>query len=197
MAKLLREFIALDYNKSIIEEAKKEGKPVQIKALLQRADAKNQNGRVYPRNILEREVENYKKVVSERRALGECDHPESSVVELKNASHLITDIWWDGDEVKGTLEVLNTPSGQILQSLMESGVRLGISSRGVGETIQTNEGVDLVGEDFMLICFDAVSEPSTHGAFLGESKNVDLRQVRRELSKADRINRALNDILGT
>jgi len=195
MSKLLREYISLDYDKEKIIEAKDKGGPIVIPALLQRADTKNQNGRIYPRSILQREVENYTKAVKERRALGECDHPDNSVVELKNASHLISDIWWEGDDVKGKVEILNTPTGNILKSLMESGVKLGISSRGVGETKKTNEGADIVQEDFTLICFDMVSEPSTDGAWLGESKIVGLDYVRQHISKNDRIYRICNEIL--
>lgn len=193
--KLLREFITLDYSKEIIEEAKKENKAISIPALLQTADKKNQNGRIYPRKILEREVDNYKKAVTERRAYGELDHPDDSVVNLKNASHLVTDIWWEGDDVRGTIEVLNTPSGNILKSLLECGAIPGISSRGVGETKQTDEGVDVVQEDFTLICFDIVSEPSTRGAWLGESKIVGPEYLREALSKNDRLNRICNMIL--
>ena len=110
----------------------KENNALILSGVMQRANAKNGNGRVYPRPILEREVETYKKLVRERRAVGELDHPDDSVINLKNASHIVTDIWWDGNDVKGKVEVLNTPSGQILRSLVDSNVKLGISSRGLG-----------------------------------------------------------------
>jgi len=152
-------------------------------------------GRIYPKFILEREIENYKKAVKERRALGECDHPTTSVVELKNASHLITDIWWEGNDVKGIVEILDTPSGNILKKLLEAGIMVGMSSRAVGETQKTEEGIEMVQDDLTLICFDAVGEPSTHGAWLGESKIVDLDYVKKHLSKNDRINRICNEIL--
>ena len=157
---------------------------------LQAADQKNGNGRVYPEKVLKREVKNYEKLVRERRALGELDHPEDSVVNLKNASHMVRRIWWEGSDVMGTVEVLNTPSGKILQSLVESGVKLGISSRGLGSTSE-QAGKTMVQEDFQLVCFDFVSEPSTTGAFMiKEGKDADV------YNKSDRINRALNAILG-
>ena len=140
--------------------------------------------------ILEREVKNYQKLIKERRALGELDHPDDSVVNLKNVSHLVTDIWWSGDQVMGKMEVLNTPSGQILRSLVESNVGCGISSRGLG-SVKEEMGRTLVEDDYQLICFDIVQEPSTSGAYL-MSENKD----RKIFTKADRINRALNDILG-
>ena len=197
MASVLREYMSLSYDKELIKEAKEKKEPILVKALLQRADALNQNKRIYPREILEREVKNYEKVVAEGRATGELDHPDSSVVALENVSHVIRDIGWKGDEVWGTVEILNTPKGRIAQDLMEAGILLGISSRGVGETMQTEEGYDVVDETFMLIAFDLVSEPSTHEAWLmREGKQIDTKDIRRMIPKVDRINRIVNDILG-
>ena len=160
-----------------------------LSGVMQRADAKNGNGRVYPRNVLMREVENYQKLVKERRALGELDHPEDSVINLKNASHMVTDVWWQNNDVMGKVQVLNTPSGKVLQELANAGVNLGISSRGMGSVHEAN-GTTTVEDDFQLICFDFVSEPSTTGAFMvKENKQPNI------ITKADRINRALNDIL--
>ena len=160
-----------------------------LSGVMQRADAKNGNGRVYPRLVLEREVENYQKLVKERRALGELDHPEDSVINLKNASHMVTDVWWQSNDVMGKVQVLNTPSGKVLQELANAGVNLGISSRGMGSVHEAN-GTTTVEDDFQLICFDFVSEPSTTGAFMvKENKQPNI------ITKADRINRALNDIL--
>jgi hypothetical protein len=170
----------------------RENKAVFLTGVMQRAEAQNGNGRVYPRTVLERELKNYTKIVQERRALGELDHPEDSVVNLKNASHMVTDVWWDGNDVMGKVQVLNTPSGQVLKSLVEAGVKLGISSRGLG-SVHESQGRTIVEDDFQLICFDFVSEPSTQGAFMmTEGKNVNLDAV---FTKADRINRALNEIL--
>jgi len=141
-----------------------------VKGILQRAGAKNQNGRVYPKDILMRECQRYQReYIDQNRALGELDHPESSVVNLNNVSHNILKIWWDGDALKGTVQVLDTPSGKILKSLFEAGVTLGISSRGLGSVKELrNEGVVEVQDDFELICWDFVSNPSTPGAFMTE-----------------------------
>jgi len=136
-----------------------------VSGVLQRAGAKNQNGRVYPKHILEREVKQYERLIQERRALGELDHPDSSVVNLQNVSHNVVEIGWNGDDVVGKVEVLPTPSGNILKELFRSGIRLGISSRGMGSVQESPNGLE-VQEDFNLIAFDFVSNPSTHGAFL-------------------------------
>ena len=157
-----------------------------VKGVLQRADAKNQNGRVYPRDTLVREAAKYAKVqIKERRALGELDHPDSSVVNLNNVSHNVMDMAWQGDDLVGTVEVLGTPAGNILKELFKSGIKLGISSRGLGSVEEVNEGDDgddptvKVQPDFELIAFDFVSNPSTHGAFLSpvnESVEVGTRK---------------------
>ena len=163
-----------------------------LSGIMQKADALNGNGRVYPRKVLMREVENYKKLVRERRALGELDHPEDSVINLRNASHLVTEVWWDNDQVMGKVQVLNTPSGDILRGLVDSDVKLGISSRGLG-SVSEQQGKTIVEDDFQLICFDFVSEPSTPGAYMmTEGMEKGLNQI---FTKADRINRALNEIL--
>ena len=195
---LLREYYELCEGgicKDFLTESEKrevaEGKAMYLTGVIQRAKAKNQNGRVYPREVLEREVENYQKVVRENRALGELDHPEDSVVNLKNVSHLMTQIWWEGDSVMGKCKILNTPSGQILQSLVQSNVTLGISSRGMGSVHEDRQGNTVVEDDFNLICFDFVSDPSTLGAFMslaeGKIKTTNV------YTKADKINRLLND----
>jgi Prohead core protein serine protease len=165
-----------------------------LTGVVQRCDTQNGNGRIYGRDILDREVKNYKKIVEDRRALGELDHPEDSVVNLKNVSHMVTDIWWNGDNVMGKVKVLDTPSGKILRSLVESGVKLGISSRGLGSTSKKN-GKTIVEDDFQLICFDFVQEPSTPGAFMmseGKNRTLDPNKI---WTKADRLNRLLNDIV--
>lgn len=195
--KILREWYAIEYKPELLKEAKASGKPYSLSGVIQRAGTKNQNGRVYPKEVLSREVDNYQKSIKDRRALGELDHPESSTISLSNVSHVVTDSWWDGDQVMGKIEVLNTPKGQILQSLLDAGVTIGISSRGVGSTEKKRmaEGdVDMVNDDFQLICYDIVSEPSTPGAFLfREGKSIDF-DPKKTWSKADRIFRALNEI---
>ncbi len=158
---------------------------------LQEADIQNGNGRVYPHRVLMREMKNYQKLVQERRALGELDHPEDSVINLKNASHMITEVWWDNKSVMGKVKVLNTPSGKILQELVNDGVKLGISSRGMG-SVSESAGQTIVEDDFQLICFDFVSEPSTPNAFMMQEAKQFKNQV---FTKADRINRLLNEVL--
>ena len=137
-----------------------------VKGVLQRSGAENQNGRVYPREVLEREIDKYQTLVKERRALGELDHPDSSVINLKNVSHNIKEVHWEGNDVIGTVEILPTPSGNILKELLRAGILLGISSRGMGSTQPMKDNKLLVGEDFELIGWDFVSNPSTHGAFM-------------------------------
>ena len=163
---------------------------VILSGVMQRCDTRNGNGRIYPENILLREVENYAKLVKERRALGELDHPDDSVINLKNASHIVTSIWAEGKDVMGKIEVLNTPSGGILKSLIECGVKLGISSRGMGSVRESN-GDTIVEDDFQLICFDMVSDPSTPGAFMV----TEAKKHPNIFTKADRLNRIANDIL--
>tara|TARA_R110002020_G_scaffold216994_9_gene424830 strand:+ start:1001 stop:1648 length:648 start_codon:yes stop_codon:yes gene_type:complete len=138
---------------------------VYLVGICQRAGVKNGNGRIYNKETLSREIQKYQDAIRDRRSLGELDHPDDSVINLKNASHLVSKMYWDGDNVMGKIEVLNTPSGQILKELVKSGVKLGISSRGMGSVKQVN-GDTMVEDDFQLICFDIVSEPSTPGAFL-------------------------------
>jgi hypothetical protein len=188
---LLNEFIPFEYDRKLLEEAVKSNPTgtLTIKAILQRADAENQNGRIYPREILNREVERYNdEFVKQRRAFGELDHPEATVVELKNASHIVTEMHWEGTDLIGTLEILTTPSGNIVRELLRNGCRIGISSRGVGSVIPTNGDKVMVDEDFNLICFDIVSNPSTHGAFLLENAQGRLARV-----KSDRINTLVMD----
>jgi len=196
MSKLLTAWTPFEYTKEMIKESKEQnGGKIVMKGILQKANTLNQNGRIYPLPILEREVRNYQKFIRENRALGECDHPDSSVVELKNVSHIVREAWMEDDICYGNVELLDTPCGKILQSLVESGVTLGISSRGVGST--KNEGdYDVVQDDFQLICWDFVSEPSTPGAFMmAEGKSVSQGDLRKHFNKSDRIDRLFNDIL--
>ncbi len=194
--KLLTEWTPFEYTPETIKESRElnDGKII-MKGILQKADTLNQNGRVYPLPILEREIRNYQKFIKENRALGECDHPDSSVVELKNASHIIREAYMEGDICYGTVELLDTPAGKILQSLVESGVTLGISSRGVGST-KTEGDYQTVQDDFQLICWDFVSEPSTPGAFMmKEGVEVSRSDLRKHFNKSDRIDRIFNEII--
>lgn len=197
MSKLLRSWEAFDYTPDSIKEAKETaGGKLILKGILQKADTLNQNGRIYPRHILEREVKNYQKFIMENRATGECDHPDSSVINLKNVSHIVREAFFEGNTVMGTVEILTkTPSGAILGGLIESGVKLGISSRGVGSTVRQGDYF-VVQDDFQLICWDFVSEPSTPNAFmLAEGLDLTESDLKKVFNKSDRINRVINDIL--
>jgi hypothetical protein len=169
MGRLLIDTIPFTMTKRQINESLEDNNGrLIVNGVLQRAEAENQNGRVYPRSILEREVEKYKgREIKENRAFGELDHPESSVVELKNTSHIIREVYWKGDDVMGKVEVLKTPAGNILKELLEAGCTVGISSRGMGSVKEASNGKSVtVEDDFDLICWDFVSNPSTHGAFM-------------------------------
>ena len=194
--KLLNSYEIFDYTPDMIKESReKNNGKVVMKGILQKADTLNQNGRIYPMNVLEREVRNYQKFIAENRALGELDHPDSSVVNLKNVSHVIKEAYLDRGVVYGTVELLDTPSGKILQSLVESGVKLGISSRGVG-SVKKQGDYHIVQDDFQLICWDYVSEPSTPGAFmLPEGRTINSKELRSIFNKSDRIDRIVNEIL--
>ena len=185
MKNLLVDYIPFDISQDTINEAIKEdnGKLI-VRGVLQRAEAKNQNGRVYPKDILMRESKKYdENFIKQKRALGELDHPDSSVVNLQNVSHNITEMHFEGDNLIGTCEILTTPSGNILRELIKNGIKLGISSRGLGSVETVNEGpndnpIQKVGQDFELIAFDFVSNPSTHGAFMYPmNESVDKTQT--------------------
>ena len=193
--KLLREFFALcdgGICQDLLTEAEKkfvaEGGMI-LSGICQRANTLNGNGRVYNEQILRREVKNYQKLIDENRALGELDHPDSSVVTLEKVSHKVTKLWMEGDDVYGKLQVLPPPAGNILRSLVESGVQVGISSRGLGSVREQN-GQTIVEDDFQLICFDMVSEPSTPGAFMMREHKEPLNE-----NRGDKLNRLFNSIL--
>jgi len=193
---VISDWTPFEYTPTMIVESKQtnDGK-ILLRGVLQKSETLNQNGRMYPRMILEREVRNYQKFIRENRALGECDHPDSSVVELKNVSHIIREAYMDGDDVYGTVELLDTPCGKILQSLVEAGVTLGISSRGVGSTKDV-EDHQVVQDDFQLICWDFVSEPSTPGAFMmKEGREIKPEELNHFFNKTDRLDRLFNEIL--
>ena len=171
-----------------------------VKGILQRAGAPNQNERVYPKEILMREAKKYETLIKERRALGELDHPDSSVINLKNVSHNVKEIHWEGDDLVGTVEILPTPSGNILKELLKANILLGISSRGMGsvETVTEDSGdqVTQVQPDFELIAFDFVSNPSTHGAFMYPmNESVDKSQQGRTCGEYCKVESIINDIM--
>lgn len=205
MSFLLREHYQIKPGQETLTEMKKtvaEGGPLIIKAVIQRADAKNQNGRIYPYKILKEKCDEYKeKIISVGNALGELDHEDSPVINVKNASHVIDDIWWDGPEGKdvyGSIRILPTPMGDIAKNIILAGVPLGISSRAVG-SVSKNEaqGYDVVQEDLQIICWDLVGTPSTHNAFLKLHEAIDLGNydASKAFPKEVRIREALNELL--
>jgi hypothetical protein len=191
---LLKEFTAFEYSDD--EAAKhEEGKPLILNGILQKANTLNQNGRVYPRHILEREIRNYEKLIRENRAFGELDHANEPIVNMKNISHVIREIWMEGDVVYGKVEILPTPSGKIIEALISRKCKPGISSRALG-SLQRENNVNVVQDDLQIICWDFVSEPSTPGAFMmAEAKQYDVNVVKNIFTKSDLVDRAANEIL--
>ena len=209
MKQLIVDTILFQVKPSQIHEsaAQNNGKVI-VSGVLQRAEAKNQNGRVYPKKILMREVKKYQEnQIKENRALGELDHPDSSVVNLRNVSHNVLECGWQGNDVVGKVEILPTPSGNILKNLLQAGIRLGISSRGLGSVKEINENTVEVQDDFELIGWDFVSNPSTHGAFMypagggkvvGEGlikESVDIKTITKIDPKIKRINENITNII--
>lgn len=200
---LLREFAEFNYKAEVEENGapkKSQYGNMFVKGILQRANTINQNGRIYPRDVLEREVENYMKLVKERRATGELDHDDSLVVNLKNTSHVITDIWWEGDVVWGRVEILeNMIQGKQLKVLFDNGIKVGISSRAVGSLRESRDGL-IVQDDLQFVCWDFVSEPSTPGAFMmkeaKELSSLEQKEIQNFLKKTDKIDRIANELLG-
>ena len=192
---LLTEYRHFKVKKQLAEQAIKENKPLIVQGVLQRAEAKNQNGRVYPKEILSREIQNYiDGPIKDNRAMGELDHPESSVINLQNVSHTVKDCWWDGDDVVGKVEILSTPAGNILKALFASGITVGISSRGMGSVKENvTEGTVEVQDDFEILCWDFVSTPSTHGAFM--TPTINENKLNLQEYKYKNINNIIRDII--
>jgi hypothetical protein len=179
--------------KSVLKESKDRPGVFEVEGVMQRAKAENQNGRVYSKDILVREAKKYvTEFVDRGNAFGELDHPESPVVSLKNASHIVKELYWKGDDLMGKVELLNTPAGNIVKEIIKAGHTIGISSRGTGSVNQTNEGQLEVQPDFELVCWDFVSNPSTHGAFMNP---IALQEGNVKLSKYSKLNLVINDIL--
>jgi len=198
--KFISEMKKLDSGQRIIEE------PLLLYAVLQKCGVENRNGRVYPREILERESRNYQKLIEEKRALGEADHPESSIISVDRISHNITEIWWEGNTLLGKLEVLMSPGfvnygiiscqGDQIANLVRKGIMIGVSSRGVG-SLEKRDGKNLVQDDFELICWDVVTSPSTPGSWIFNQKEesapfVESRQTKKPLI-IDTLDNFLND----
>jgi hypothetical protein len=179
--------------KGLLTESKVRPGVYEVVGIMQRAGAKNQNGRIYKREILEEEVKNYiENFVKIGNAYGELDHPESAIISLKNASHVVKELWWEGDDLMGKVELLNTPSGNIVKEILKGGHTMGISSRGTGSVTQTNEGTLMVQPDFELVCWDFVSNPSTQGAFMNP---ISLNEGKQAVGKYDRLDSIINNIL--
>ena len=176
-----------------ITESKSKPGVFEVEGIMQRASAQNQNGRVYKKEILERETKRYiEEFVNNGNAFGELDHPDKPIVELKNASHIVKELWWQGDDLMGKVELLNTPAGNIVKEIIKAGHTIGISSRGTGSVQQTNEGTLEVQPDFELVCWDFVSDPSTHGAFMNP---VSLNENKGKTFKYQNLDSIINDIL--
>jgi len=198
MKKVIVDYIgSIQYTSEQINESmtKNQGKLI-VSGVMQRGDSFNQNQRKYPIDVLKREANKYKSTfVAESRALGELDHPESSVVNLGNVSHNVVDLWWDGSDLMGKIEILGTPSGNIAKELLKAGIRLGISSRGMGSVKELGGGKVVVADDFEIVCWDLVSNPSTQGAFM-DNLNENTTQQKTN-SRYARINTLINDIIST
>ena len=194
--KLLLEYSVFTPKKSQLIEGLDGSKNMIVEGIVQRAEEFNHNGRRYPYETLKREVDKYMSgPIAENRALGELDHPESSVINLKNASHNIKELWWDGNDLLGKIEILTTPSGNILKELFKNNITVGISSRGMGSVSQLGEGRVEVEDDFELLCWDFVSTPSTHGAFM---KPIGLNEGRTyKQGKYTKLNSIVSDIICT
>jgi hypothetical protein len=193
---LLQEYRQFKVDKLLVERSIKENKPLMVSGIIQRAEAKNQNGRVYPKDILEREIKKYAEgPVKERRAMGELDHPESSVINLQNVSHNIVEVSMKGNDVYGKVEILSTPAGNILKELFRNGITVGISSRGMGSVKENmSEGTVEVQDDFELLCFDFVSTPSTHGAYMSPV-GINEGTIRIPEYKYTNVNNIIRDII--
>ena len=173
---------------SLTESIAPSGNPL-VEGILATAEVKNGNGRYYSKDLWEREINNYRVLVDENRATGELDHPESSIINLKNVSHIIREMWWDGDKVMGKIEVLPTTSGNILKALIENNVQVGVSSRGMG-SLEDKGGVLEVQDDFELLCWDFVSTPSNPGSYMHLTEGKEMQE-----NKYLKVNTLLSEIL--
>lgn len=193
---LLIDVFTFDVRPEVVAESIQNSGKVLVQGVIQRADSLNQNKRFYPKPILMRESQKYMQLVRERRSLGELDHPESSVINLANVSHLITELHWEGNDLIGTVEVLGTPAGNILKELFRAGVRVGISSRGLGSVREIKDGAVEVQEDFEILCWDMVSNPSTQGSFMKPiTEGIDLNKIKSDMRVVDKKYQRVNEII--
>jgi len=203
---LISEFFTFKASKDLILESEKNGTDLILVGILQKADTINRNGRIYPYNILKREAEKYMDLVNGSMAYGETDHPDSPIVSLLGTSHMVIDMWWEGNVLYGKCIIFDeNPAGAILKGILKKGGVLGISSRGVGSVKNIN-GSDIVQDDFELIGFDFVSSPSTPGAYMFKEgferpgmipllNTYDIEKVRSEgsISKYKEVLKCIND----
>ena len=189
---LLHNFMLFEYED--VKPSKSSDGIITMSGIIQKAGAPNANNRVYPKPILESEDKKNQEQIQARRALGELDHPDSPIVQLENVSHVVTDTRWDGNDLMGEIEVLDTPKGQILEKLVGRDIKLGISSRGLGSTSRTNEGYDMVEDDFNLVCYDMVSNPSTSGAYMNLQESREYKTLVNQ-NRIVLLDEILNDIL--
>jgi len=190
MKRLLIETINFHPNSFSLTEGKtSNGNPI-VGGILATAEVKNGNGRYYAKDLWQREIDKYMELIEENRAMGELDHPDSSIINLKNVSHNIKEIYWDGDHIMGKIEILPTPSGNILKALIESGVTVGVSSRGLGSLKQIGETLE-VQDDFELLCWDFVSTPSNPGSFMSSINESKVNNIGKDYSKVNSIIREI------
>jgi hypothetical protein len=192
MKQVLIETIPFSVSPQQLNEGMKapSGNPL-VEGILATAEVKNGNGRYYPRELWDREIDKYSQIIKENRATGELDHPESSIISLKNVSHIIREMWWDGDKVMGKIEILPTVSGNILKALIDNNVTVGVSSRGMGSLKQIGETLE-VQDDFELLCWDFVSTPSNPGSYMHLVKE-GLEPAKTD--KYNKVNSILTEIL--
>jgi hypothetical protein len=177
-----------------LAEGKGSNGNILVQGILATAEVKNGNGRYYSKDLWEREIDKYMESVNANRALGELDHPDSSIINLKNVSHNIKKIWWDGDNVMGTIELLPTPSGNILSALFQNNIPVGVSSRGMGSLKQMGELME-VQDDFELLCWDFVSTPSNPGSYMKERGMMNESKTPQQYNQYAKVNSIITDIL--
>lgn len=196
MAKqLLVEYTQFNISPQQLQESLQTNGKLLVSGVIQRADVPNQNGRIYPLGILKREADNYtNKFIKNNQAIGELDHPNSDQISLKNVSHNILELWWKGNDLCAKIEILTTPSGNILRELIKNGITVGISSRGMGSVKEISEATVEVQEDFEILCWDFVSTPSTHGAFM-RPINENKGSVTEVVDKYAKVKEIIDSIL--
>ena len=175
---LLIECVTFDVDSDLLNESlNNPNKPFRVRGLVQRKGIKNQNGRIYPDDVLDKSVSEFVNTfVNEQRAVGELDHAETEVVNLKNVSHNIVGLKWNGNDLIADIDVLTTPSGNILRELFKCKVKVGISSRGTGSVRKLSESSVEVNNDYSIICWDFVSNPSVQGAFMTPVEQITLAE---------------------